>query len=86
MSSILFLRLDDRLPFLLLLSVFPWWILDWIAVRWHSQQPAVLSQGRRGHRELRAFCVKLGAGSTQWKFPVKSCDRLAERATQKELS
>lgn len=42
--------------------------------------PAVLSQGRRGHRLRRAFCVKSGAGPLLWKFPAKSCDRLARGA------
>lgn len=45
--------------------------------------PAVLSQGRSGHRLRRASCVKLGAGSLVWKFPVKSSDRLPGGATQK---
>lgn len=39
--------------------------------------PAVLSQGCRGHRLRRAFCVKSGAGPLLWKFPAKNCDRLA---------
>lgn len=38
--------------------------------------PAVLSQGRRGHRLRCASCVKSGAGPLLWKFPVKTCDRL----------
>lgn len=46
--------------------------------------PAVLSQGRRGHSLRRAFCVKPGAGPLVWKFPVKSCDRLAREAHKKE--
>lgn len=46
--------------------------------------PAVLPQGRGGHCLRRAFCVKPGAGPLVWKFPVKSCDRLARGATQKE--
>lgn len=72
----LHLRQHINLPFLLLC-----FLSDNFAVAHGAiALPAVLPQGRRGHRLRRASCVKSGAGPLLWKFPAKSCDRLARGA------
>ncbi len=73
-------------PPFLSLSVFPPRISHWRTVRWHCQLSFPKAAGGIACDVLRlqrAFCVKPGAGPLVWKFPVKSCDRLAPGATEK---
>lgn len=53
---------------------------------WRSVQQLSFHKAAGGIACNGAFCVKPGAGLLPWKFPAKSCDRLASGATHKSDS